>query len=165
MAIHDPHCKEAGLSNRRSAQRIIRRMERRGILIADTPKTGGWKTPTIYRFNLDYCDRGVAPVRAKGDRGVAGADFTHSGNSDLHDIKTATLEPQKEERGDPKAPKQRLGGRTKGYEPEERELLERTVMSLHLGDAADAAKPQWKSRQEPASNNKVEETQKSPHRD
>ena len=137
--------KEAGLSDRRSAQRIVRRMEQRGILIAETKKTGGWKIPTMYRFNLEYRDRGVAPVRTKGDRGVAGAVcVTLEKNGDPDDIETATLEPQIAERGDPGDTKQRPVGRTKGYEPEEREPLERKVSAIPPPerDAADAAKPQ-----------------------
>src|SRR5260370_11511961 len=57
--------RESGLSCRQSAQRIVRRMEELGIIAAETPKTGGRKRSTIYRFNLEYCNSPDAVINRR----------------------------------------------------------------------------------------------------
>ena len=125
---------EAGLSCRQSAQRIVRRMENRGILVAETPKSGGRRNPTVYRFNLEYCNPPDALIEQKptnSNRGDAGAE------KDLHHVKcipdaseSATLNPPNSGKCIPEATKVQPGGCTKGYEPEEREPLERTISDV-----------------------------------
>jgi hypothetical protein len=48
--------RESGLQSRRSAQRIVRQLEKKEVIVAVTPKTGGRgrDKATIYRLNLDY---------------------------------------------------------------------------------------------------------------
>jgi hypothetical protein len=43
---------EAGLRNRTAAQKVVRRLETRGIVSPTTSKKGGRKNPTHYRFNF-----------------------------------------------------------------------------------------------------------------
>jgi Helix-turn-helix domain len=47
---------ESGLKTRRGAQLVVRQLERMGIIIAETAKTGGRgrRTTTIYRLNMAY---------------------------------------------------------------------------------------------------------------
>ncbi len=128
---------EAGLSCRQSAQRIVRRMENRGILIAETPKSGGRRNPTVYRFNLEYCNPPDALIGQKptnSNRGDAGAE------KDLHHVKcipdaseSATLNPPNSGKCIPEATKVQPGGCTKGYEPEEREPSQRTITVVMPG--------------------------------
>jgi hypothetical protein len=48
--------RESGLQSRRSAQRIVRQLEKKRIIVATTPKTGGrgQDKATVYRLDLDY---------------------------------------------------------------------------------------------------------------
>jgi Helix-turn-helix domain len=41
---------ESGLADRQSAQRVVRRLERKGIVFAVSPKKGGRNNPTRYQF-------------------------------------------------------------------------------------------------------------------
>jgi len=49
---------EAGLSCRQTAQRIVWRMEKKGVIFAESNKRGGRRVTTRYRFNLEYCNPG-----------------------------------------------------------------------------------------------------------
>jgi hypothetical protein len=51
---------EAGLSDRRAAQRVVRRLEKKGLIFADTVKSGGRYKTTHYRFDLGYSGPTVA---------------------------------------------------------------------------------------------------------
>ncbi len=44
--------REAGLGNRTAAQKVVRRLEAKGIISPTTSKKGGRKNPTRYQFNL-----------------------------------------------------------------------------------------------------------------
>jgi hypothetical protein len=48
--------RESDLQSRRSAQRIVRQLETKRIVVAVTPKTGGrgQDKATVYRHDLDY---------------------------------------------------------------------------------------------------------------
>jgi hypothetical protein len=48
--------KESGLQSRRSAQRVVRQLEKKRIIVAMTAKTGGrgQDKATVYRLDLDY---------------------------------------------------------------------------------------------------------------
>jgi hypothetical protein len=82
---------EAGLSDRRAAQRVVRRLEEKGLIFADTVKSGGRYKSTHYRFNLEYSGPTVA----------------------LSQTETATPVARN---SDPSGTKQPSYGRTKGYE-------------------------------------------------
>lgn len=66
----DTIARESGLQSRRSAQRIVRQLEKKRIITATTPKTGGrgQDKATVYRLDLDY----KSPVN--GDTTVALSD-------------------------------------------------------------------------------------------
>src|ERR1700733_4649960 len=89
---------EAGLKNRRNAQRIVRRLEAKGIIAAVSPKSGGRYKSTHYRFNLENsvpdCLSGEVPGQTAS---------VQVGNCV------------------PTGQKERLYGRTKGYERLEKE--------------------------------------------
>jgi Helix-turn-helix domain len=69
---------EAGFKDRRSAQRYVRRLEEKKVVIAMTPKTGGHghDTATVYKLDFDYepamrCDStGAPPITSLDDGGV-----------------------------------------------------------------------------------------------
>jgi Helix-turn-helix domain len=82
---------EAGLSDRRAAQRVVRRLERKGLIVAETSKSGGRYKATHYRFDLGYSGPTVA----------------------LYQTVTATPVARN---SDPSCTKQRSYGRPKGYE-------------------------------------------------
>jgi hypothetical protein len=44
---------EAGLKNRTAAQKVVRRLEAKGLISATSSKKGGRKNPTRYQFNLE----------------------------------------------------------------------------------------------------------------
>jgi hypothetical protein len=48
--------RESGLQSRRSAQRVVRQLEKKRIIVAMTAKTGGrgQDKATVYRLDLDY---------------------------------------------------------------------------------------------------------------
>ena len=54
---------EAGLKNRRMPERIVRRLEAKGIIAAVSPKSGGRYKSTHYRFNLENSVPIVFPGR------------------------------------------------------------------------------------------------------
>jgi hypothetical protein len=67
---------EAGFKDRRSAQRYMRRLEEKKVVVAITPKTGGHghDTATIYKLDFDYesairRDSTAAPPDANLDDG------------------------------------------------------------------------------------------------
>jgi hypothetical protein len=69
---------EAGFKDRRSAQRYMRRLEEKKVVVAMTPKTGGHghDTATIYKLDFDYesamrRDSTAAPPDANLDDGGA----------------------------------------------------------------------------------------------
>jgi hypothetical protein len=66
--------RESGLKDRRSAQRIVRRLEQKSVVLSDD-KSGG-RFSTRYRFNLEGGDHAVAGGRSidhgRGDHAVAG---------------------------------------------------------------------------------------------
>jgi hypothetical protein len=82
---------EAGLSDRRAAQRVVRRLEKKGVIVAETSKSGGRYKATHYRFDLGYSGPTVA----------------------LSQTVTATPVARN---SDPSCTKQRSYGRPKGYE-------------------------------------------------
>ena len=45
--------REAGLKDRRCAQYVVRRLESKGVIFADTSKAGGRQKSTRYRFDLE----------------------------------------------------------------------------------------------------------------
>jgi hypothetical protein len=55
---------EAGLGNRTAAQKVVRRLEAKGIISPTTSKKGGRKNPTHYQFN---CGNSI-PTDALSDR-------------------------------------------------------------------------------------------------
>lgn len=50
----DTITREAGFRYRQSAQKVVRRLEQKGLIEAVTAKTGGKGVTTVYRFNLEY---------------------------------------------------------------------------------------------------------------
>lgn len=44
---------ESGLGNRTAAQKVVRRLEAKGIISATSSKKGGRNNPTRYQFNLE----------------------------------------------------------------------------------------------------------------
>src|SRR5258707_11525404 len=103
-------------------------MEELGIIAAETPKTGGRKRSTIYRFNLEYCNSPDAVIKRRSrnsNRPDAGAEKGDAANKCNPTSESATLYPPKQGKCNPESTKLQPGGCTKGYEPEEREPLER----------------------------------------
>ena len=77
---------EAGLGSRRAAQRVVRRLELKGIISPATSKTGGRKNPAHYRFNLLNSDPPVALYRSgNSDPGVP--NLTETATPRSHEIK------------------------------------------------------------------------------
>ena len=134
--------KESGLSDRRSAQRIVRRMEERGILIADTDKIGGRRNSTSYRFNLEYSDRGVAHIGTKGDRGVAGADLDVIGNSDPGATLSEKQRPGSHKRATGGSPERLLNQKKENHQPSSprKETIKKGTATM----AATAGTSEWK---------------------
>jgi hypothetical protein len=98
---------EAGLSDRRCAQRIVRQLETKGVIVATTSKMGGRNKGTHYRFNLVNSD----PQVALSGESMSDPQVTVSGE-------TATIE---DGNSDIRGHKQRPPGRTKGPKGPERE--------------------------------------------
>jgi hypothetical protein len=71
---------ESGLSDRRSAVRVVRRLEKKGIVFAVSSKKGGRNNPTRYQFG-----------RKKGDSPVPVSD----GKGDADGMKRVTLDAKK----------------------------------------------------------------------
>lgn len=91
---------KAGFKTRRHAQRVIRRLEKKGIIVAETDKSGGRSRTTRYRFNM-------------GNSGQA--DALSAEESATESASTEALNC------DNSAPKQRSGYRTKGPERSRKE--------------------------------------------
>ena len=69
--------REAGLGNRTAAQKVMRRLEAKGIIFPTTPKKGGRKNPTHYEFNrgnsiptdaLSGTEKGIPGDSISGER-------------------------------------------------------------------------------------------------
>jgi hypothetical protein len=88
---------EAGLSDRRAAQRVVRRLEEKGLIVADGAKSGGRYKATHYRFDLEYSGCTVAVTN-----------------------ESATVVDRN---SDPGCTKQRLYGRPKGYERSDKDQI------------------------------------------
>jgi hypothetical protein len=116
---------EAGLKDRRGAQRIVRRLEKMGVIVAETSKAGGRLKSTHYRFNLNSVP--TTPVSRAGNSGPTDA-VSPPVNSDrttaVSPAESATVEVQEQVESatvevgnsDPGGHKQRSYSRTKGYE-------------------------------------------------
>lgn len=108
---------EAGFKDRRSAQRYMRRLEEKKVVVAMSPKTGGHghDTATIYRLDFGYepttrCDSTAAPPDANLDDGG---------------VTVQTV------RGDSTGPEGRQHSRSKKYEEgDKREWAEATSSSV-----------------------------------
>jgi helix-turn-helix protein len=113
----DTIARESGLQSRRSAQRIVRQLEKMRILVATTAKTGGRgrDKATVYRLYLDY----RSPLNSDTTVALSG-DKTATQESPF------TVDKQRPERhesatpatvkGDIQGRKQRHPGRTKSTE-------------------------------------------------
>ena len=108
---------EAGLSDRRAAQLVVRRLEEKGLIVADTVKTGGRYKTTHYRFDLEYSGPTVA----------------------LSTAETATAVTRN---SDPSGTKQRLYGRPKGKERSMKENGADRAAPKYFWDSDD---PWWTS--------------------
>jgi hypothetical protein len=143
---------EAGFKDRRSAQRYMRRLEEKKVVVAMSPKTGGHghDTATVYRLDFGFepatrCDSTAAPHDANLDDGGA-------------TVQTV--------RGDSTGPEGRQYSRSKRYEEgDKREWQESTSPSVqnphspilnskaHTGDGEMESKPDRRSLPPPPKNN------------
>ena len=60
--------REAGLGHKRAAQKVMRRLESKGVISPTTSKKGGRKNPTRYRFNLNSIPTDALPDTENGVR-------------------------------------------------------------------------------------------------
>ena len=113
--------RESGLQSRRSAQRVVRQLEKKEVIVAVTAKTGGRgrDKATVYRLNLDY----KSPVNS--DTTVALSDQQTATPESRFTVdkqrpgghESATLETTK---CDIQGPKQRHPGHTNSNEQSRR---------------------------------------------
>jgi hypothetical protein len=88
--------REAGLRHRQSAQRVVRRLERKGLIVAETQKTGGNSVTTHYRFNLKYCN----PADALSTEQTATVESTKLQPSGSQNSQSAIVRSTNSNRGD-----------------------------------------------------------------
>jgi hypothetical protein len=84
----DTIAREAGFKYRQGAQRVVRRLEKKGLIVAETAKTGGSGVTTIYRFNLKYC----IPTDALSNPQTASVGLPNCIRADSQEKETASVQ-------------------------------------------------------------------------